>query len=197
MEHSNTQLSRTGLTGSGVAEASGSQRPFHPLSAALAPAVRGAAANSPADALRVRWMRRSDLDDVMALAGRSASETVSPKALGEMLRRRNRVWLVAERGRKLVGFMVYEQTKTKLVILCLVTAPQQRRRHIARMMIERLQRKLRCGSRRRILAYVHERNLTAQLFFRAMGFRAVFISPGHFDGDDAYLMRYTRVEILS
>ena len=113
-------------------------------------------------------MRRSDLKDVMALACRSASGILSPKSLGEMLRRRNRVWLVAERGRKVVGFMVYEQTKTKLVILCLVTAPHQRRRHIARVLI-----------------------------FRAMGFRAVFISPGHFGGDDAYLMRYTPLDALS
>ena len=133
----------------------------------------------------------------MALACRSASGILSPKSLGEMLRRRNRVWLVAERGRKVVGFMVYEQTKTKLVILCLVTAPHQRRRHIARVLIERLQRKTRFGGRRRILAYVHERNLAAQLFFRAMGFRAVFISPGHFGGDDAYLMRYTPLDALS
>ena len=196
MDNSNTQVSRTGVTGSGAAEASGSERPFHPL-AALIPGARRAAVGEAADTLRIRWMRRCDLDDVMALAGRPASGTVSPKALGEMLRRRNRVWLVAERGQKVVGFMVYEQTKTKLVILCLVTAPQQRRRHIAQVMIERLQRKLRMGGRRRILAYVHERNLPAQLFFRAMGFRAVFISPGHFDGDDAYLMRYTRTEIPS
>lgn len=192
VDRSNTQVPYTGSVSSGVTEQPASKQVFP----SLTPALGNAAVTIPGDGLRIRWMRRADLDAVLSLARRSSAGMSDPKALMGMLKMRNRVWLVAECRKKVVGFMIYEQTKSKVVIHHLVTESQQRRKNIGRIMVERLQRKLHLNNRRWIQTCVHERNLTAQLFFRALGFRAVYVMSGYFDGDDAYLMRYMRQETL-
>jgi ribosomal-protein-alanine N-acetyltransferase len=59
-------------------------------------------------------------------------------------------------------------------------------------MIAKLVGKLSNQRRNRIALSVRETNLTAQLFFRVTGFRAVEVIREHYldTGEDAYLMNY-------
>ena len=59
-------------------------------------------------------------------------------------------------------------------------------------MINKLVSKLSHGRRNRILLEVRETNLAAQLFFRAVGFRATSVLRDFYDvtTEDAYLMQF-------
>ena len=59
-------------------------------------------------------------------------------------------------------------------------------------MVEKLIDKLSQQRRKEILLEVRETNLSAQLFFKEQGFRAVRVLRNHYDdtAEDAYVMRY-------
>jgi ribosomal protein S18 acetylase RimI-like enzyme len=58
---------------------------------------------------------------------------------------------------------------------------------LTRALIERLDER-----RSKIVCVVRERNLTAQLFLRSLGFRAVWVARGYYfkTNEDAYRMTY-------
>lgn len=100
------------------------------------------------------------------------------------LRQRNCICMVAEHGERVVGFMVYELHKTKLHVLNFAASPLARRRGVGRQMIEKLAGKLSGDRRDRITLDVREGNLPAQLFFKAMGFRAVSVLRNFYQEED-------------
>jgi ribosomal protein S18 acetylase RimI-like enzyme len=61
------------------------------------------------------------------------------------------------------------------------------RQGIGRSLLERLHQEFR-RSGCRIQAIVPESNLPAQLFLKDAGYKAVRILPGHYGGEDGYLM---------
>jgi ribosomal-protein-alanine N-acetyltransferase len=63
---------------------------------------------------------------------------------------------------------------------------------IGAQMVAKLVSKLSSHRRVRITLEVRETNLTAQLFFRTQGFRAVRVLRGYYEdsGEDAFLMQY-------
>ena len=65
-------------------------------------------------------------------------------------------------------------------------------------MVERLVSKLSGHHRTRITLKVRESNLSAQLFFRQQGFRAVRVLRSLYEdsGEDAYLMQYRLVKAI-
>jgi ribosomal-protein-alanine N-acetyltransferase len=71
-------------------------------------------------------------------------------------------------------------------------ATDVRRRGVGRQMIEKLVGKLSSQRRTRISLEVRETNLSAQVFFRANGFRATSVLHDFYDDspEDAYLMQY-------
>ncbi len=60
-------------------------------------------------------------------------------------------------------------------------------------MISKLVSKLQSHRRTKITLAVREKNLTAQLFFRAQNFRSVKVLRGFYEdsGEDAFLMKYS------
>jgi ribosomal-protein-alanine N-acetyltransferase len=103
----------------------------------------------------------------------------------------NCVGMVAEKNHQIVGFMVYELGKTVINLLNFAVAPEYRRQGIGRQMAELLIAKLYAVKRStRIAMKVGEKNLAAQLFFRACGFKAVNVFHNIFQDtpEDAYLM---------
>ena len=104
----------------------------------------------------------------------------------------NCIGMVAELGERVVGFMIYELHKNKLQVLDFAVHPEFRRQGVGHQMVAKLVGKLSSHRRTRIALHVRETNLTAQLFFRIQGFRAMEVVREHYQdtGEDAYVMQY-------
>ena len=142
--------------------------------------------------VHIRWMIRRDMPEVLQAEQQSFDYSWTEEDFLRCLRQRNCIGMVAEFNDKVVGFMIYELHKTKLHILNFAVGPRCRRMGIAGQMVSKLIGKLSSHRRTRITLAVRERNLTAQLFFRAQDFRAMKVLRGYYEdsGEDAFLMQY-------
>lgn len=142
--------------------------------------------------IHIRWLKRKDVEEVVLIERDCFGQRRTPDEFVRDLRRRNRVGLVAEYGGRVVGYMVYELTRTQIRLLKLGISDDARSRHIGGELVGKLIQKLHFEGRTCVVCEVNERNLTAQLFFRSCGFRAVSIlRPQNADTlDDTYVMRY-------
>lgn len=146
--------------------------------------------------IHFRWMLPCDIAEVSEIERFSGSKGWSEADFATQIRRRNCVGMVAEMNGKIVGFVVYELAKTRIVLLNIGTHIQNRCNHIGQQMVEKLIAKLSLDRRNRICCEIHEKNLTAQLFFRSLGFKAVNILRNFYKetGYDAYVMQYRFAE---
>lgn len=98
--------------------------------------------------------------------------------------------LLALRGRRLAGFLLYAVNieEVTLTLIALYVAPSLRRRGIGSGLLTELGRRLQAAGRARLETVVGERDLAAQFFLRANGFRAMRVLPAAFAGgaDDGY-----------
>ena len=113
------------------------------------------------------------------------------------MRQRNSIGMVAEEDNKIVGFMIYEMHKNRLHIMNLAVHPDARRNGVGGALVEKLMGKLSHERRNWILLDVRETNLTAQMFFKSIGFKAVSVLRDFYEcgvgndlSEDAYLMQY-------
>ena len=142
--------------------------------------------------VHIRWMIRRDMPEVLQTEQQSFEYAWTEEDFLRCLRQRNCIGMVAEQGEKVVGFMIYELHKAKLHILNFAVHPTCRRARVGTQMVAKLISKLSSHRRTRITLEVRETNLTAQLFFRAQGFKAVRVLRGYYEdsGEDAFLMQY-------
>ena len=142
--------------------------------------------------VHIRWMIRRDMQAVLDIEADSFEFPWLEEDFIRCLRQRNCIGMVAERDDRVVGFMVYELNKTRLHMLNFAVAPDFHRLGIGSQMIGKLIGKLSAQRRSRIILEVRETNLSAQLFFRENGFRAVSVLRDYYEDtpEDAYLMQY-------
>jgi len=142
--------------------------------------------------VHIRWMIRRDMPEVLGIEEEGFEFPWSEDEFLRCLRQRNCIGMVAEHDERVVGFMIYELNKTRIHVLNFAVARDHRRCGVGRQMISKLLGKLSSQRRTRITLEVRERNLPAQLFFRANGFRAVSVlrSFYHDTPEDAYLMQF-------
>lgn len=142
--------------------------------------------------VQIRWLIRRDMPEVLRIERGSFEYAWSEEDFLNCLRQRNCIGMVAEHEHKIVGFMIYELHKTRLHILNFAVSPEARRRNVGVQMILRLVDKLSQQKRTEILLEVRERNLAAQMFFKAQDFRATTVLRGHYDDtdEDAYIMQF-------
>jgi [ribosomal protein S18]-alanine N-acetyltransferase len=142
--------------------------------------------------VHIRWMIRRDMPEVLQTEQESFEYSWTEEDFLRCLRQRNCIGMVAEQGEKVVGFMIYELHKSKLHILNFAVHPVHRRCHVGGQMVAKLISKLSSHRRTRITLEVRETNLTAQLFFRSQGFKAVRVLRNFYEdsGEDAFLMQY-------
>src|SRR6267378_7874614 len=142
--------------------------------------------------VHIRWMIRRDMPEVLQAEQESFEYAWTEEDFLRCLRQRNCIGMVAERGEKVVGFMIYELHKSKLHILNFAVQPAHRRSGVGAQMVAKLISKLSSHRRTRITLEVRETNLVAQLFFRQQGFKAVRVLRGYYEdsGEDAFLMQY-------
>jgi ribosomal-protein-alanine N-acetyltransferase len=142
----------------------------------------------------VRWMIRRDMPEVLVIEAASFEFPWLEDDFIRCLRQRNCIGMVAEQAEnnRIRGFMIYELNKNRIQILNFAVDPETRQRKIGTQMVQKLIEKLSIQRRSRILIEVRETNLTAQLFFRSCGFRAIYILRGYYEEtpEDAYLMQY-------
>lgn len=148
--------------------------------------------NSNTVCVHIRWMIRRDMPEVLQIENRSFEFPWSDEDFVRCLRQRNCIGMVAEHDERIVGFMIYELHKNRLHILNLAVRDDMRRRGIGTQMIKKLISKLSYQRRNRIMLEIRETNLTAQLFFRGHGFRAVSLLRQFYEDtpEDAYLMQF-------
>ena len=142
--------------------------------------------------VHIRWMIRRDMPDVLGIESQSFEFPWTEEDFIRCLRQRNCIGMVAEHGDEVVGFMIYELHKNQLHILNFAVRDDMRRMGVGAQMIEKLVGKLSQNRRNRILLEVRETNLSAQVFFRNLGFRAVSVLRDFYDDttEDAYVMSY-------
>lgn len=140
----------------------------------------------------IRWMIRRDIPDVLKIENEGFEFMWSEDDFLSCLRQRNCIGMLAEHDNRVVGFMVYGLSKTRISILNFAVAAAFRRQSVGGQMIEKLINKLSQQRRQEIVLEVRETNLAAQLFFRSQGFQAIGVLRGHYadSAEDAYAMRY-------
>ncbi|QDV37307.1 ribosomal protein S18-alanine N-acetyltransferase [Tautonia plasticadhaerens] len=148
--------------------------------------------------VHIRWMIRRDMPEVLAIEHASYDFPWCEEEFLRVLRQRNCIGMVAECGERVVGFMIYELHKTRLQVLNLAVAPEARRTGVGRQMVGKLVGKLSSHRRTRIALQVRESNLQAQLYFRALDFRAVEVLREHYEdtGEDAYSLQYILPDLM-
>ena len=142
--------------------------------------------------VHIRWMIRRDMPEVLQTEQDSFEFSWTEEDFLRCLRQRNCIGMVAEKGEKVVGFMIYELHKAKLHILNFAVHPSCRRVGDGAQREAKLISKLTSHRRTRITLEVRETNLVAQLFFRQQGFRAVRVLRAYYEdsGEDAFQMQY-------
>jgi ribosomal-protein-alanine N-acetyltransferase len=142
--------------------------------------------------IHIRWMIRRDMTEALAIETESFEFPWSEEDFVRCLRQRNCIGMVAELDDQVVGFMIYELHKNRLHILNFAVAGHVRRQGVGSQMIAKLVGKLSQQRRSRILLEVRETNLSAQLFFRNSGFKAVSVLREFYDDtpEDAYVMQF-------
>lgn len=141
--------------------------------------------------VHIRWLIRLDMPEVLAIEAASLARPWGEDEFLRVLRRRNCIGMVAERDDKVLGYMVYELHGFRVQLLALAVHPDHRRAGVGRELATKLKLKLSAGRRTRARVVVPETSLGAQLFFRAVGFRALGVIREHFPGDeDGYDFSY-------
>lgn len=150
-------------------------------------------------AVKIRWMLRRDNAEVFAIERSGFQYPWTESDWLKTLRQRNVIARVAEcrNTGAAVGFVVYELGRRDLQIINLGVADFMRRRGIGRALVDSV--RCRASDKRPIVsAEVWERNVAAQLFFRAVGFKccgvvenADWVAQG-IDGD-AYFFKAGRM----
>ncbi|WP_169979618.1 ribosomal protein S18-alanine N-acetyltransferase [Tautonia rosea] len=148
--------------------------------------------------VHIRWMIRRDMPEVLAIEHASYEFPWCEEEFLRVLRQRNCIGMVAECGERVVGFMIYELHKSRLQVLNLAVAPEFRRMGVGRQMVAKLVGKLSSHRRTKILLQTRESNLSAQLYFRALDFRAVEVVREAYEdtGEDAYVLQYVLPDVL-
>ncbi len=143
----------------------------------------------------VRWLIRRDFVEVMDIERRSFPDPWKEEQFLECLRERNVIGMVAENLEMVVGYMIYSIHPRGFRIMTFAVHPEWRHAKVGTTMVEKLKEKLSSLRRNKLMAHLPERNLDAQLFFRAQGFECVRTERTFFDnGEDAYVMKYLHRE---
>ena len=147
---------------------------------------------APQVKVHIRWMIRRDMAEVIRTELDSFEFSWTEEDFLKCLRQRNCIGMVAEYEERVVGFMIYELHKSKLHVMNFAVHPDCRRNGIGRQMVTKLLGKLSSHRRTKITLAIRETNLGAQLFFKAVGFRASKVMRKYYEdsGEDAFLMHF-------
>lgn len=147
--------------------------------------------------VNLRWMAGHDLRNLCEIGRQSGEHPWGETHFQEFLSRTETAVMVAEYDSRTIGFIAYEALDSGIFVRNLVVVPAFRRRGVASQMFARLCYRLNDKMQKFIRLDVRESNVSAQLFFKALGFRATHILKDFFEdtGEDAYRMQYRHKQI--
>lgn len=138
----------------------------------------------------IRVMLFSDIQDVAKIENENYD---FPWCLDDficVLKKQNVMGIVVEANNKILGYAIYEITKTRINILNILVDAKNRKKGIGKMLIHRIMSKI-LKRRRKIAIHVPDNNLDIQLFLKNCGFVATEIIKNYYrNSEDAYLMEY-------
>lgn len=152
--------------------------------------------------VHIRWMLRRDMPDVLAIESACFPYPWTEEDFVRCLRQRNCIGMVAEVDQggfatstdygPIAGFAIYELHHGRLHVLSMAVHPRYQRQRVGTQLVRKLISKLSLSRRNKLMLEVRERNLPAQLFFRAMGFKAISLLRDFYEHttEDAYLFQY-------
>lgn len=142
--------------------------------------------------VEVRWAIRLDTTEIVDIERRSSDRPWSESEFLDAVRQRNQIAMVAVRGGRVLGYMVYKIHRESIELLRLVVDIEFRRHRVGEQLVEKLRAKLRPGRRSRIDASIRETNLGVQLFLRKQGFKATRVIRGEYENpiEDGYEFKY-------
>jgi ribosomal-protein-alanine N-acetyltransferase len=138
---------------------------------------------------RIDWLGAEDVERVLEIEQLSFDYPWPPSDFERALRRANVLAVVLRLRGEVCGYAVYAFYAKAIELLNLAVAPHIRRRGLGRLLVDQLKTKLR-GPRKMLGAVVSERNLEAQWFFAAIGFRAEKVLRDYYCGGSDYLDGY-------
>lgn len=140
----------------------------------------------------LRWTAGHDLRNLREIECQSGEHPWHEEDFRSFLSRTGNAVMVAEHDSRIIGFLAYETHADGIFVRNLAVIPSFRRRGVASQMFARLCCRLGEKTRKLIHLDVRESNVTAQLFFRGLGFRATHILKDFFEDtrEDAYRMQY-------
>lgn len=129
-----------------------------------------------AEPVSITWMIRRHIPAVLSIAQESFETPWSEDEFLFNLRKTDVVGMVAERNGKVVGYMVYDLSATKVVLLNFAVASEARNTTVGSQMLERVIRRLSGLRRDEIILDIPADIQEAQGYFEAKRFRKV-INP--------------------
>lgn len=141
--------------------------------------------------LDYQWLRRANYQEVLEIERMSFEFPWTYDQLLEQLRTTTVIGLIAKLEGQIVAYTVYDLRLNAIHILNLAVHPKYRRTGVGTALVAKLKTKLSPEARQSLRALVSERNLTAQLFFKSIGFTATEVLRMHFGQlGDAYAMEF-------
>lgn len=148
--------------------------------------------------IRTRWLVPRDIPALVEMDERNCpvDEDVDPaEEYAALLSSRNCVGMVAEVGKVLVGFVIYELRKHELLVRCLGVDSRGlgdvRSIEVLGVLVDKLISRLSQARRRRVTIYSAETHLDMQLALKGLGFWAICVKPGFYGDQDAYVFQYS------
>ena len=149
----------------------------------------------------LRWMIERDFQEVIGIEEARCAWPWTQQDLAGCLRRKNCIGQVAEiyepqtkRHGAIAGFLIYELAKGELGIVNMAVHAACERQGVGTELVGKLVALLspQKGRRKKIVAEVRETNVEAQLFFKALGFKAVAVidSPYIENDEDGIAFEY-------
>jgi len=136
-------------------------------------------------------VNEASMEDVPALSelhGGAFRRMWGEEEIAALLRDEHMIALVARRSSLLsthrpVGFVIARHVADEAEVLTIAVAPRQRRRGIARQLMENLLRRLYAERIGELFLEVDTGNIAAVALYRGLGFREVGKREGYYQGD--------------
>lgn len=124
--------------------------------------------------LETRWMKKTDLSEAMRIMKSCGLESTD-KQFDRLISKASTVCVVAESEGAICGILTYDVGRvSKIKVISVCVDESARRKGVGSHLMSLVTSKLN-GKRNKVEMVVSEYNLSAQLFLRALGFKAVSV----------------------
>jgi [ribosomal protein S18]-alanine N-acetyltransferase len=141
---------------------------------------------------KTRWCLQSDIPQLIEIENLSYLHPWNHEDFSVSLRKDDHVGVVLEVDKKIVGYLIYQSTKTVCNIIGLAIHPDNRKKGGGKFLLDYLKKKYNKKKVFKIKISVSDTMLDAHNFLKSMGFVAVRVLKNHFGpSHDGYEFLHT------